>query len=83
MNSFVHSSLVLSFVDIFSVKCCGSPQKLGGLGTDCLKSVKSAADYSIFASCGDFGFRVRKFIKLEAFGLQIHPFVIQFGLPEQ
>ena len=50
-------------------------------GTDCLDSVKLAADYSIFASCGDFGIRVRKFIKLEAFGLQSHPFVIQFGLP--
>ena len=81
INSFVHQSLVVSFVDIFSVKCCGSIQELGGLGTDCLKSVKLAADYSIFASCGDFGFRVREFVKLQSLGLQLHPFVIQFGLP--
>ena len=58
INSFVHQSLVVSFVDIFSVKYCGSIQELGGLGTDCLESMKLAADYSIFASCGDFGFRV-------------------------
>ena len=51
------------------------------MGTDCLESVKVAADYSIFASCGDFGFRVREFVKLQAFGLQLHPFVLQFGLP--
>ena len=81
INSFVHQSLVVSFVDVFSVKCRGSIQELGGLDTDRLESVKLAADYSIFASCGDFGFRMRKFVKLQAFGLQTHPFVIQFGLP--
>ena len=81
INSFVHQSLVVSFVDIFSVKCCGSIQELGGLGTDCLKSVKLAADYSIFASCGDFGFQVWEFVKLQSPGLQLHLFVIQFGLP--
>ena len=54
---------------------------MGGLGTDCLESVKLAADYSIFASCSDFGFWVWKFVKLQSLGLQLHPFVIQFGLP--
>ena len=71
INSFVHQSLVISFVYVFRVKCRGSILELGGLGTDCLESVKLAADYSIFASCGEFGFRVRKFVKLQAFGLQI------------
>ena len=47
INSFVYRSLVVSFVDVFSVKCCGSIQELRGLGADCLKSVKLAADYSI------------------------------------
>ena len=64
INSFVHQSLVVSFVDVFSVKCRGSIQQLGGLGTDCLRSVPLAADYSILASCGDFGFRVREFVEL-------------------
>ena len=56
INSFVHQSLVVSFVDIFSVKYCGSIQELGGLGTDCLKPVKLAADHSILAFCSHFGF---------------------------
>ena len=47
INSFVHQSLGVSFVDIFSVKCCGSISEVGGLGTDCLESVKLAADYCI------------------------------------
>ena len=47
----------------------------------CLEPVELGADYSMFASRGDFGFRMRKFVKLQAFGLQLHPFVIQFGLP--
>ena len=81
INSLVHQLLVVTFVYAFRVKCCGSIQELGGLGTDCLEPVKLAADYSIFASCGDFGFQMWKFIKLQAFGLQTHPFVIQFGLP--
>ena len=81
INCFVHQSLVVSFVDIFSEKCCGSIQELGGLGADCLKSVKLVADYSIFASCGDFGFRVQEFVKLQSLGLQLHPFAIQLGLP--
>ena len=81
INSLVHQPLVITFVYVFRVKCRGSIQELGGLGTDCLEHVELAACYSIFASCGDFGIRVRKFIKLEAFGLQSHPFVIQIGLP--
>ena len=81
INSLVHQPLVVTFVYVFRVKFRGSIQELGGLGTDCLESVQLAADYSIFASCGDFGILVRKFIKLQAFGLQTHPFVIQFGLP--
>ena len=52
-----------------------------GLGTDSLEPVKLAADDSIFASCGDFGFQVWEFVKLQSLGLQLHPFVIQFGLP--
>ena len=81
INSFVHQSLVVSFVNVLSVKYRGSIWELGGLGTDYLASVKLAADYSIFASCGNFGFWVREFVKLQSLGLQLHPFVIQFGLP--
>ena len=72
---------MVPFVDVFSVKFCGKFQGVGGLGTDCFEPVKLAADYSIFAPCGDFGFRVRELVKLRSFGLQLHPFVIQFGLP--
>ena len=50
------------------------------MDTDCLEPVKLAADYSIFASCGDFGFQVLEFFKLQTLGLQLHTFVIQFGL---
>ena len=81
MNSLVHQPLVVTSVYVFRVKFRGSIQELGGLGTDCLESVKLAADYSTFASCGDFGFWVREFVKLQTLGLQLHAFVIQFGLP--
>ena len=50
INSFVHQSLDVSFVDVFSVKCRGSIQEFSGLGTECLESVKLADGYSIFAS---------------------------------
>ena len=39
INSFVHQSLVVSFVDVFSVKCRGGISELGDLGTDCLELV--------------------------------------------
>ena len=76
INSLVHQPLVVTFVYVFRVKCRGSIQELGGLGTDCLEPVELAADYSIFASCGDFGFWVLNFVKLQSFGLQSHSFVI-------
>ena len=44
INSLVHQPLVVSFVYVFRVKCRGSIQELGGLGTGCLESVKLAAD---------------------------------------
>ena len=74
INSLVHQPLVVTFVYVFRVKFRGSIQELGGLGTDCLESVKLAADYSLFASCGDLGFRVPEFVKLQTLGLQLHPF---------
>ena len=52
------------WIDLFWLQCCGSIQELGRLSADFLKSVKLAADYSVFASCSDFGFRVREFVRV-------------------